>query len=198
MLEYARVSASTYDLDSLVNQLNERAASGWEVVSIIPTGADVTAIVAREASVHPDDDAKLPVAAGAMGAAGAVESSEIVVEDATVPSGDVGATEPPIAAPQPSEPEGWAVAPDAVAQPAAADPTVAAASTAAATAAPEPTPAPTPTQAAPAQQQQAASSTPAGWYPDPSGRFELRYWDGTQWTEYVSRGGQQYTDPPVA
>jgi hypothetical protein len=26
----------------------------------------------------------------------------------------------------------------------------------------------------------------------------LRYWDGTAWTEHVSRGGQQYTDPPVA
>jgi len=26
----------------------------------------------------------------------------------------------------------------------------------------------------------------------------MRYWDGQQWTEYVSRAGQQYTDPPVA
>ncbi|WP_367281845.1 DUF2510 domain-containing protein, partial [Ilumatobacter sp.] len=24
------------------------------------------------------------------------------------------------------------------------------------------------------------------------------YWDGSQWTEHVSRAGQQYTDPPVA
>jgi hypothetical protein len=39
---------------------------------------------------------------------------------------------------------------------------------------------------------------PAGWYSDPSGRFELRYWDGGQWTEHVARGGAQYTDPPVA
>ena len=46
----------------------------------------------------------------------------------------------------------------------------------------------------------AASSgaAPAGWYADPSGRFELRYWDGGRWTEHVSRGGNQYTDPPVA
>ena len=43
-----------------------------------------------------------------------------------------------------------------------------------------------------------ASAAPAGWYADPSGRYELRYWDGNQWTEHVSRGGQQYTDPPVA
>ena len=42
------------------------------------------------------------------------------------------------------------------------------------------------------------STVPAGWYADPSGRFELRYWDGSAWTEHVSRAGQQYTDPPVA
>ena len=40
-------------------------------------------------------------------------------------------------------------------------------------------------------------TTPAGWYPDPSTRYELRYWDGTQWTEHVARQGQQFTDPPV-
>jgi len=44
----------------------------------------------------------------------------------------------------------------------------------------------------------AAAAAPAGWYADPSSRFELRYWDGTTWTEHVSRGGQQFTDPPVA
>ncbi len=41
-------------------------------------------------------------------------------------------------------------------------------------------------------------SPEANWYPDPGGRHEHRYWDGTQWTEHVSRAGQQYTDPPVA
>ena len=34
----------------------------------------------------------------------------------------------------------------------------------------------------------------AGWHPDPSGRFELRYWDGTSWTQSVSSGGRQETD----
>lgn len=27
-------------------------------------------------------------------------------------------------------------------------------------------------------------STPAGWYPDPSGGTRSRWWDGTQWTEH--------------
>lgn len=41
-------------------------------------------------------------------------------------------------------------------------------------------------------------AVPAGWYADPSSRFELRYWSGTEWTEHVSRSGQQFTDPPIA
>ena len=42
-------------------------------------------------------------------------------------------------------------------------------------------------------------SHPANWYPDPSGRHEMRYWDGQQWTEHVSTGGRQSVDAsPVA
>jgi hypothetical protein len=55
------------------------------------------------------------------------------------------------------------------------------------------TPFPSTTQAAPT-----SSAAPAAWYPDPSKRFELRYWDGSEWTEHVARGGQQFTDQPVA
>jgi len=43
-----------------------------------------------------------------------------------------------------------------------------------------------------------SAGAPAAWYPDPSKRFELRYWDGAEWTEHVARGGQQFTDQPVA
>jgi hypothetical protein len=34
----------------------------------------------------------------------------------------------------------------------------------------------------------------AGWYPDPSGRFDLRYFDGTSWTHHVSVRGQPGVD----
>ncbi len=62
----------------------------------------------------------------------------------------------------------------------------------------EPSPAPAPEPApVPPPEPTPAVSTPAGWYPDPSTRYELRYWDGTQWTEHVARQGQQFTDPPV-
>ena len=117
---------------------------------------------------------------------------------------------PEVARPEPApvaEPAGWAVAPEPAA-PAPMAPIV--------EVAPEPTPVyqpaatyepaatyqpaatyePVPAyQPAPAA---AAPAVPAGWYADPAGRFELRYWDGSAWTEHVSRAGQQFTDPPVA
>ena len=38
---------------------------------------------------------------------------------------------------------------------------------------------------------------PAGaWHPDPSGRHELRWWDGTRWTDAVSDRGQVSVDVP--
>ena len=40
-------------------------------------------------------------------------------------------------------------------------------------------------------------STP-GWQPDPSGKHDHRYWDGSQWTDNVSDGGVASTDPYVA
>lgn len=79
-----------------------------------------------------------------------------------------------------AEPAGWAVAPDPAPAPAAM--------------------APISTPSTPSYQPAAASTpaVPAGWYADPAGRFDLRYWDGSAWTEHVSRAGQQYTDSPTA
>jgi uncharacterized protein YxjI len=34
----------------------------------------------------------------------------------------------------------------------------------------------------------------AGWYPDPAGRHESRWWDGSRWTEHVASHGRQGTD----
>ena len=53
------------------------------------------------------------------------------------------------------------------------------------------------TTSAPAQTSSAnVPNPPANWYKDPSGRFELRYWNGSAWTEHVATNGQQSIDPP--
>ncbi len=35
----------------------------------------------------------------------------------------------------------------------------------------------------------------AGWYPDPTGTFEQRWWDGVTWTDKVIHAGQQTVSP---
>jgi hypothetical protein len=38
-----------------------------------------------------------------------------------------------------------------------------------------------------------------GWYPDPAGRFDRRYWNGRAWTFQVTRDADrsQHRDPPT-
>jgi hypothetical protein len=37
--------------------------------------------------------------------------------------------------------------------------------------------------------------TPAGWYADPTARFDHRYWNGSAWTLHASRAGETVIDP---
>jgi hypothetical protein len=176
MQEFSSVTASSYDAESLAPLLNEKAADGWSVVSIVAAGTNIVAYLQRETD----------------GAAAEPESAEPAV--AVAVAEEFVVEEVPAAV---DEPAGWASAPEeapAEEAPAeAAEPTVddLAAQVSEPEAAPEPEPV---AEAAPAVE----SAVPAGWYADPSGRFELRYWDGNAWTEHVSRAGQQFTDPPVA
>ena len=43
-----------------------------------------------------------------------------------------------------------------------------------------------------------AQTPAANWYPDPGGKHEHRYWDGSQWTDNVADHGRQAVDPLVA
>lgn len=38
------------------------------------------------------------------------------------------------------------------------------------------------------------TQTPAGWMTDPTGRHQLRHWDGSQWTAHISNNGVPGTD----
>jgi hypothetical protein len=79
----------------------------------------------------------------------------------------------------PSDPVGWAATTNSPSNPGSfISPTPASSSTS------TPTPSVVP-------------SVPADWYKDPAGRYEFRYWDGSKWTENVSRAGVMYKDPPT-
>jgi|SRR5215213_9250577 len=181
MYEFDAVSVSTYEAASLAAKLSEKSADGWEVVAIVPAGSDITAYMKRTAggATAAGDTSGATAAAGAAAAQGAEGGSE---------------------------PAGWSTAPsDTQATSTWGSNTGgdAASSWGTTTAAATDTSGGWGSGAAPAggptaPAQPATPSVPAGWYHDPAGRFELRYWDGSAWTEHVSRAGQQYTDPPVA
>lgn len=40
-----------------------------------------------------------------------------------------------------------------------------------------------------------SGTAPSGWYPDPSGRHQHRYWDGSTWTAHVSTAGIASSSP---
>jgi hypothetical protein len=223
MQEFSSVTASSYDAESLAPLLNERAADGWEVVSIVSAGTNIVAYLSRDAEA-PAETGEAPEQAEEVVEEVAVEETTTPADDSAPLWGDTNvadqepATETPAETPaeEPAEePAGWGAAPESTAsestgesvedlaaqvggeEAAAAAATTPFLGTTEPTAEPEPvaeTPAAEPEPAAPA----AEPAVPAGWYADPSGRFELRYWDGAAWTEHVSRAGQQFTDPPVA
>jgi hypothetical protein len=183
MQDFSSISVSSYEAGSLADRLTEHSRDGWQVVAIVPTGSTITAYLCREAG----------------GAAPAeAESAEPVAaepEAAAEPEVPETPAEPEIAfVPEtPAEPETVEATPEPVLAAFTPEPAPEAEP------APEPEPTPEPAaEPATAATASAAGAAPAGWYADPSGRFELRYWDGGQWTEHVSRAGQQYTDPPVA
>lgn len=218
MQEFSSVTASSYDASSLAPMLTEKAADGWSVVSIVAAGTNIVAYLQREsdgagavADEAPAVETPAPeTTADEAPASDAPAEETPAAEPAAAPYVPAAAAaaaaveEPPAAV---DEPAGWATAPEQSADTApAAESSIA--DLASQVSEPEPEPAAAepaaaePAAAEPAAAAEAApaveSTVPAGWYADPSGRFELRYWDGTAWTEHVSRAGQQFTDPPVA
>jgi Protein of unknown function (DUF2510) len=40
-----------------------------------------------------------------------------------------------------------------------------------------------------------SQTTPGAWYSDPTRRYELRWWDGSRWTQRVATDGRTLSDP---
>lgn len=206
MYEFESVSVSSFEAAELAATLTAKSAEGWDVAAIVTAGSDVVAYL-RRASVEAkqDDDS-------AGGGA-----TDRATEVGTAPAGHGGGQEggqEGAESPQPTEPESSTstsasdlLAADTPASSSPSDPgsvgwgATGTGATSASSWGSESGGAwgGSSQQAAPAPVAQPQTpAVPAGWYADPAGRFELRYWDGGAWTEHVSRAGQQYTDPPVA
>ena len=194
MPKYDIVKASSYDPAALAEQLTAKSADGWEVVAIVPTGGDVTAFIRHDGD--PDSEAK---ESPMMAAVSPPDTEPDAESEKPAEEASAAYTPEPV-----SEPAGWGVAPDSSSEAAKAAAPIAPISEPSSSAAPatvtmySPAASATPAAAAATPPSAAVPSVPAGWYADPSGRYEQRYWDGGTWTEHVARGGAQFTDPPVA
>jgi Protein of unknown function (DUF2510) len=209
MYDFESVSVSSYEAASLAATLTEKSADGWDVVAIVPAGSDVVAYLRR--ATEGDDDASTGTGAQitdgtsntiATAAAGDTAadlltptsvSSEPAVSDTAASDIDITS---PTSTPSSSETggTGWGASDDAAAGAAGPGAAASGASAGGWSSGADSSWSGSSQQAA----TPATPAVPAGWYADPAGRFELRYWDGSAWTEHVSRQGQQYTDPPVA
>ena len=203
MYDFDSVSVSSFEAASLAAKLTEKSADGWDVVAIVPAGSDVIAYLRRSgeptATSASDDAARRSPTARATRSSSAASTTDSAADLLT----------PTSASSEPAVDDRRHHVADAVDRHRRPTPAAPAGE-------PAPTPRrPQPPAAGPAARSRrrvlvvgrigaagrappATPSVPAGWYADPAGRFELRYWDGSAWTEHVSRAGQQYTDPPVA
>ena len=176
MLEFSSISVSTYDSASLADRLTEHSALGWTVVSIVQTGTTVTAFVSRPTGQTAEVASGTALVPEVVEATPNPSGSSDSPKDLTIGSSSNGAD------------TSLASTYGDTALATSLDASLSSSSDSSAGA----------VAASASESTQSGAAAPAGWYADPANRFELRYWDGDKWTEYVSRGGQQFTDPPVA
>jgi Protein of unknown function (DUF2510) len=199
MYDFESVSVSSFEAASLAATLTEKSADGWDVVAIVPAGSDVVAYLRRSSRPDTAPDGEEQITDGTSNTLESVAASDdsnaadlltptSVSSEPAVSSADDTA---PTTTPSTTETgaAGWG---------AETDTTTAAAATGGWSGGSESSSTSSWGGSAKQAATPATPTVPAGWYADPAGRYELRYWDGTAWTEHVSRAGQQYTDPPVA
>lgn len=185
MHEFDSVSVSSLEAASLAATLTERSADGWDVVTVVPAGSELVAFLRR--AIKDETAPEEPAETTTTAATAAASTAAAVASGATSPAAEL------LGAGAADDGSGWAASSatssgygaGAGGSTAGADHT---ATTSAWTGS---------SQQAAATQAAASPQVPAGWYADPAGRYELRYWDGGAWTEHVSRSGQQFTDPPI-
>ncbi|MGB7878880.1 MAG: hypothetical protein WBL31_08965, partial [Ilumatobacteraceae bacterium] len=132
MQEFSSVTASSYDAASLTPLLNEKAAEGWSIVSIVSAGTNIVAYLSRETDqLDMLEEAAVELAveeAIVEEAAAEVAAEEAIVEEAAaevaVEEAIVEEAAAEVAAEATAEPAGWATEP-AADSPAPADDSIA-------------------------------------------------------------------------
>jgi hypothetical protein len=195
MYEFDSVSVSAFEAAELAAILTAKSAEGWDVAGVVTAGSDVVAYLRRAsgADAAKEDDttevesteesqpistlsAETEPASAEPVAAGTSSPSDLLsTGTGASTAADSGGTGWGSTTGTSSAATGWGTSDSGSAGSWGGS-----------------------AQQATAPAAQTTPSVPAGWYADPAGRYELRYWDGGAWTEHVSRAGQQYTDPPVA
>ncbi len=213
MYDFESVSVSSFEAASLAATLSEKSADGWDVVAIVPAGSDVIAYLRRSTATEIGADTDAAEDALTAAAAGVTDGTSNTLESSTsTPDSAAELLTPTSASSSPTDSSADITTPTATAPTSAASSDTGGTGWGATTDTTDTTATSTggwsggsesttsSSWGGSAQQAStpATPAVPAGWYADPAGRFELRYWDGTAWTEHVSRSGQQYTDPPVA
>ena len=194
MYEFDSVSVSAFEAAELAATLTAKSAEGWDVAGIVTAGSDVVAYLRRstgtesakedEATSYEPDEESQPVSA--LRAESEPAATETVAASSSGADLLAGGSSP--STPAETGGTGWGTATDTSSSTSGWGTSDSSSSGSWGGSA----------QQATAPAAQTTPSVPAGWYADPAGRYELRYWDGGAWTEHVSRAGQQYTDPPVA
>lgn len=186
MYEFDSVSVSSFEAATLTPQLTERSTDGWEIVSIVTAGSEIVAFL-RRSTASADTTTPEPDSSTSSPSSPSADTPSTPVTDSSsspAPSDDASPSDVS------STSAGWGTGSASSQGGASSAGSWGSGQSAGAsqwggssqTAVPQAT----------------SAGAPAGWYADPAGRYELRYWDGGAWTEHVSRAGQQYTDPPVA
>jgi hypothetical protein len=194
MYEFDSVSVSAFEAAELAATLTAKSAEGWDVAGIVTAGSDVVAYLRRatgtEAAKQDDTTSYESAEESQPVSAPSAESMPAAAEPvaASASATDLLAGGSGASTPAGTGGTGWGTATDTSSSTTGWGTSDSSGSGSWGGSAQQTT--------APAAQS--TPSVPAGWYADPAGRFELRYWDGGAWTEHVSRAGQQYTDPPVA
>src|SRR4029079_3002845 len=115
MQEFESISASSYDPSALATKLTAKAADGWSVVAIVPTGGDVNAFLSRDKSAAEGTGSETSAAGQDSNRDDEIAPFVLAANNSSAGTETMTEERPGAASESVSEPAGWAIAPEAAA-----------------------------------------------------------------------------------